>query len=595
MTNGLTFATPADGVAALTATLAWIGASKGSDEQFSEGLQPLDVSGAPGSLAEHLAAADLPAWRDAIIATASPGQPLHLDPSLTWLMAHAALEVAVAATRTGLFYAVDELQMLGAISDADLAAAICARVAGREDTYPLLTRLQARLQGLWNSRFNDRLRQYAERTAGAPLTTRDLWPHHDGMPMGDGWAHQVAATLWPERYMALLTGLPSLFQSGFAEPLEPLDAGRVAALVAVGPLIFSDDGTPLGSVVPFVLLEAIEVRLPAMAVDDMPGAEAGVARLLEAVLSRPDGHWLGRAWLQRIIWRDTPRRAGRAQVDVDAQRAVRDRLLIGLSTNLAPLGAAAFVWIRAEEPLWVVHRILAEASILEAHGDAVAAAEVLASGVRQGLVTATGRADGMTTRSPESDVVARVLSRIPDLALWFETLWRDTYEGREALSYPIQRDLDNPAYPALSWALNGLNASQQALVDHAGLWRAIAGAVFETQRIDPNAWLFNGAMRPITRVTVQLGAAFAERGIMPVDDLAGFLGDQLDPTAEHARLWQLARAEASDALTLQAGRKVGAALVREAVETALSEPQPSWDVALDAAAKTDLADFARRL
>lgn len=96
-------------------------------------------------------------------------------------------------------------------------------------------------------------------------------------------------------------------------------------------------------------------------------------------------------------------------------------------------------------------------------------------------------------------------------------------------------------------------------------------------------------------VTVQLGAALAERDIMPVDDLAWFLGDQLDPTVEHVRLWQIVRAEASDALTLQASRKVGAALVREVVETALSEPQPSWDVALDAAAKADLADFARRL
>ena len=150
MTDGLTLAAPADGAAALAATLAWIGASEGSDEPFSQGLKPLDTSGAPGSLAEHLAAADLPAWRDAIIATASPGQPLHLDPSLTWLMAHAALEVAAAATRTGLFYAVDELQMLGEISDADLAAAICARVAGQEETYPLLTRLQTRLQGLWD-------------------------------------------------------------------------------------------------------------------------------------------------------------------------------------------------------------------------------------------------------------------------------------------------------------------------------------------------------------------------------------------------------------------------------------------------------------
>ena len=166
MTDGLTLAAPQDGTAALAATLAWIGASEGSDEPFSLGLKPLDASGAPESLAEHLAAANLPAWRDLIVATASPGQPQHLDASLTWLMAHAALEVAVAATRTGLFYAVDELQMLGEVSDANLAVAICARVAGQADTYPLVARLQARLQGLWDGRFNDRLREYAERTAG---------------------------------------------------------------------------------------------------------------------------------------------------------------------------------------------------------------------------------------------------------------------------------------------------------------------------------------------------------------------------------------------------------------------------------------------
>jgi hypothetical protein len=59
-------------------------------------------------------------------------------------MAHAALEVAAAATRNGLFYAFDELQMLGEISNADLATAICARVAGQEETYPLLARLQTR-------------------------------------------------------------------------------------------------------------------------------------------------------------------------------------------------------------------------------------------------------------------------------------------------------------------------------------------------------------------------------------------------------------------------------------------------------------------
>jgi hypothetical protein len=123
----------------------------------------------------------------------------------------------------------------------------------------------------------------------------------------------------------------------------------------------------------------------------------------------------------------------------------------------------------------------------------------------------------------------------------------------------------------------------------------IAGALFEMQRIDPSAWLFNGAMLPITRVTVQPGSTLAEQGSVPIDDFAGLLGDQLDPMAEHVRLWQIARAEASDTLTLEAGREVGAAPVREVLETALSETHSSWDVALDAAAKADLEDFARRL
>ena len=595
MTSGLILPTPAGGAAALSATLLWIDATEGSDAPFSPSLKPLDGSGGSESLAEALTVAGLPTWRDAIERAARQDQPLGPDPALAWLMAHAALEVAAAANRPGLFYAVDELQTLGNVSDAELSAAICARIGERADAYQLLARLQTRLQDLWNSRFNDRIRQYAEATVGKPLTTRDLWPRHDGMPMGDGWAHRTAAVLWPERYMALLTGLPSAAQSGLAGPLEPLDIGLVASLIKACPLIFSDDGTPLGPVVPFVLLGASERWLAAIAVENEPGAKADAARLLNAVLARDDGPWLGRAWLQQVIWRDTARRAGRPEVEVDAERAVRDALLTALSTRLAPLGAMSFDWIRKEEPLWAVHRILAEASILEAHDDPEAAAEVLASGVRQGLVTATGRANGMASQSPESMVVGRVLSHVSDLSQWLAALWSDTYEVREALSYPAQRSLDNPAYPTLSWALNGLNASPRPAGDRAKLWRLIADAVFETQRIDPNAYLFNGAMLPIVRVTAQLGAAFAEAGIVPVDDLARFLADQLEPSIEHARLWQIMRSEASDVLTLQVGRKVGAALLREAIETALAEKKSSWEVAMNVSAEVDLADFAARL
>jgi len=523
------------------------------------------------------------------------GSQLQLDQPLAWLMANAAVQVAVSVDTPGLFRAVEELQMLGDVGDAALAAEVCRRIANAAEEPMLLTRLQTRLQELWDSRFNERLRRYAEATVGRPLSSRDLWPRHDGLPLGDGWAHRVAATLWPESYMAMLASFPTPFQQGFADPLSPPDPDLIASLICAAPEVFSGEGTPLGPVVVFVLLEAVEAHLESIAVQDMAAAEAGLGRFVDAVLSRTDGDWIGRAWLQQIIWRDTPRRAGRAQADVAAQRALRDVLLIRLSGQIAPLGEAAFDWIRREEPLWAVQRILSEASILEAHGDAVAAAEVLASAVRQGLVTATGRPAGLVTHSPEATVVARVLSQLPDLALWFETLWRDTYEVREALSYPTQRSLDNPAYPALAWGLVGLNSSAGSSAYQARIWRAIADAVFDTQRTDPNAGLFNGAMPPITRVTVQLGAALVDRGVVPVGDLAHFMADQLDSTTEHARLWQIARSAASDAVILSVGRGVGAALLRQALETTLSEKQPSWDAALDATARTDLTDFAKRL
>lgn len=595
MTDGLTLPRPANGDSALALTLAWIAASDRSDELFTPALQLLDASGTPDTLAEHLAAAGLPDWRDYIVAAAGPGQPLHLNQQLAWLMANAAVEVAVSVDAPGLFRTVAELQMLGDVGNAPLAAEVCRRIADAAEEPVLLTRLQAWLQELWNSRFNERLRRYTEATVGRPLASRDLWPRHDGMPLGDGWAHRVAATLWPKAYMAMLACFPAPFQHGFGDPLSPPNLDLIASLIRASREVFSGEGEPLGPVVVFVLLEAVEAHLASIAVQDMATAEAGLDRVVDAIFSRADGNWIGRAWLQQIIWRDTPRRAGRAQADVAAQRALRDILLIRLSGQITPLGEAAFDWIRREEPLWAVHRILSEASILEAHGDAVAAAEVLASAVRQGLVTATGRPAGLATQSPEATVVARVLSKLPDLTLWFEALWEDTYEVREALSYPTQRSLDNPAYPALAWGLVGLNSSAGSSVNYARLWRAIADAVFDTQRIDPNASLFNGAMPPITRVTVQLGAALADSGVVPIDDLAHFMSGQLEPTTEHARLWQIARSVASDAVTLALGRKVGASLLRQALETTLSEKQPSWDVALDATVRTDLSNFASSL
>ncbi len=575
-------------------TVEWLRAQDSTDEFGALVLRPLDVSGA-NTLAECLAAAGLMGWRDAIIAAASPGQARHLDARLSWLMGQAAIAIAVSMDQPENFGIVETLQMLGNVSNATLASIVCSRVADVHDSYPLLALLRTHLQALWNSHFNVRMRRYAEAIATRPLTSRDLWPRYDGMPIGVGWAHQVAAALWPGRYMEMLASFPTLFQHGFGDPLSPIDLDLAASLVSASPNVFSIDGAPLGPVVIFALFDAIETRFTATDMQDMAAVETGLGHVLDNMFSRSDGNWIGRAWLQQIIWRDTPRRAGRAQADVNAQRSLRDRLRIQLSSRITPLGEAAFDWIRQEEPLWGVHRVLSEASILAAQGNAIAAAEILAEAVRQGLVSATGRPAGLATNSPEATIVALVLSNLSDMKLWFETLWRDTYELREQLSYDAHRNLDNPAYPALAWSLIGLNASGAASVDTAGVWRVIAGAVFETQRIDPNANLFNGAMPSIIRVAVQLGAVLTEGGILPISDFASFLSDQLEPTVEHAHLWQIARSGASDSTTLAVGRLVGATRLRQALEAGFAQHRPAWGVALDRAAQDDLVNFSSRL
>lgn len=352
MTDGsLTLQRPADGAAALAVALDWLRVADWTDEFEALALRPLDASGAPDTLAQHLAEAGLVDWHDAIIDAAGPGQPLHLDPRLAWLMGQTALEVAVGTDHPGLFRVVEDLQMLGEVNNETLASAVCIRIAGASEDHPILARLGARLQMQWDSQINERLRRYAEATAARPLTSRDIWAPHDGMPVGDGWAHRVAATLWPARYMEMLASFPVPFQHGFGDPLSPVDLEMVASLVRASPTVFSHDGVPLGPVVVFVLLDAVETKLATVDAQGVAAAEIALDNILDSVFSRSDGDWIGRAWLQQVVWRNTPRRAGRSQHDVSVQRALRDTLLGRLSARITSLGAAVFAWVRQEEPL----------------------------------------------------------------------------------------------------------------------------------------------------------------------------------------------------------------------------------------------------
>jgi hypothetical protein len=83
---------------------------------------------------------------------------------------------------------------------------------------------------------------------------------------------------------------------------------------------------------------------------------------------------------------------------------------------------------------------------------------------------------------------------------------------------PVQRGLD-PAYPALSW---GLNASAQAPVDQAGLWRTIAGAVFETPSAKGSILCFRRdypaehLMQHPKQTTRSVLLAFQEQGLVTI-------------------------------------------------------------------------------
>ena len=102
-------------------------------------------------------------------------------------------------------------------------------------------------------------------------------------------------------------------------------------------------------------------------------------------------------------------------------------------------------------------------------------------------------------------------------------------------------------------------------------------------------------MPPITRVAVQLGAALVACDTLPIGDFANFLADQIEPTVEHARLWQIVMSTASEAVALAAGRLVGAGLLRQALEAGLAQNLPAWDAALDGSARIGLANLLRNL
>lgn len=593
-----------DDEAALEVACAWLNEAPWPKADSAE--MPWRLFGVPDgadTLAARFAAAGRPEW-SATIATAcaEPSSGPATDPKLGWLAWALALDFASCADHPHLFPVVDDLLWLSGRSSVDLASATPTPLDGGDREPALLGALRARLQAIYDSRYFERLRGYVADRGSPPLGTRDLWPGHGDMPMGDTWAHRLAAGRWPAEYMRMMATFPAPFQSAAAQVFDGADADLVSTLIAASPPIYGPDGTPAGPVTLFSVIFDLEARLTKAALTDPAWVQTEATSVIEAFIARPDGVWFMRAWLQQLIWRGPSRQAGRSDAEMSARQEFRDWLIESLSHSIPPLADCAFAWVRAEMPLGMVYRVLAEASIVRAHGNAAAAADILARSIRDGLVAATGRNEGLQTASPEAVVVAKVLAELDDPQAWFETLWRDTYGLREHVSFYAHRNFDNPAYAALTWALSGVNVSAArtttttTTTDTASFWRAIAARLFETQLIDPNAEIWNGVVPTLCRVAVQLGAAFVEEGLLDAESLAQFMRDQLDPDPEHARLWVIVRSVMSDANALAIARHVGATEVRTALELALDEEGTRRrDLTLDAAAQAELRAFSARI
>lgn len=590
--GGLLLEAPADGPGALDCVGVWLRERlrAGQPSELSRLLAAEDTN---ALLAAHLAEHELANWgtliaaaRDDVVHTIAVTAPIR------WLAAHLALALVTADLVHSDFGLVEDLLTLSRDTNAAFTAAFVGGI-GNSNGDLLLLVLQARMAMLLQAGPYARLRQLFEARADAPIGTRDLWPGPYDVMIGDGWAHHAAAILRPQDYLEMMSAFPPSFQHAAAEHLGDLASDQIERLFATSPPVFSKEGTPLGPVLLFGLIGALESALEA---GDAVAAETIQDRYLAAVLARGDGAWIARSWLQQLFWRRPSRRASRAHSDTAAQQRYTTGTTARLAGRIEPLGGALQAWAMAEEPLWRVDRVLAEAVIVELHAGAEAAAGHLAQAIKDGLVTDTGRMTALANTGAEADLIGRVLSAVPSPQAWFESLWLATYPARERLRFHPYRDETNPAYPSLIWALRGLNACGERPDLLAPFWTRLAEAVFETQLTDPRGTTLLGPLAPICQALVQIGAAMADRDLLDADALAHFMKDQLAPTPDHAALWLAARSAMRGESALGIGRRVGAESLAAAIAAGVAQDdRRGTNAQLGKDHRADLLAFTARL
>lgn len=352
-----------------------------------------------------------------------------------------------------------------------------------------------------------------------PATTQNLWSSAYATAMvRHGWAY-AALRGDPSAYTRLLDALPVGLAHTTVMLSRDFALEELANLVRAAPEAFTGDGGPMASGVLYALLERAHQTL---AKSEPAGLGPSVSMLVDAVLSRTDAPWLGRAWGQRVLWEASHHNATRSQTWPGL-------VLDALTARLVPLAEAeSQAWIKSERlDLWRVDRVLLEAAILLDHNRRPEAPALLEWALAEGLVSATGRERALAPNSVEANLLAQIFAN-EDLSVWFEHVWIAGYGGRERHRIGAYRKIDDTARSTLCWGLSALN--REDIQDRAKAWDSIFNALRENYLLDESYnWI--GELGPqIYRFAAALCTAMVKRGDLPPDRLATFLDLVTEPT-----------------------------------------------------------------
>jgi ribosomal protein S18 acetylase RimI-like enzyme len=550
-----------------------------SNHSVREGLT--SAVGGVAPLAVRFSQAGLDAWAVAVEALKDSRDAFSKTEGVGVLAAlhAAAVRLAVEARHPDLFELCDEIWSLGPQLDFVPADAVAGSLPAIATGHALPMRLRERFDMAMNSAFNAQAAALGEALKTRPLTTRDIWPGHIEAVLFDNWAYQVVGQVWPSEFMDMLSDVPPPFaHAAVAAACKALQPGIAEALLRSAPAAFDEQGAPTHSVSVFGVLEAVgdtiiaTAKLQAKRKSIVPNLSA----ILDAILGRSDGQWLARAWLQHLIWKRDVGRLVQDEAEHEAILAAFRNLLSELGRNIEPLKPDPYGWIQAEEDLWRINRVLVEGWARWSHDLAESAGKVLAHSVGQGFVSATGRAEGMYTASAEALIAGSIVAGQPNPAKWFEQLWASTYTQRERLQHHTHRSLDDPAYPALTWGLSGLNylngGQQRGQLE---LWEQLRDALIETRLTDLNGSLPSGVLNTATRAMGQIGGYLVTKGEIQPQDFSPLLEHMVAPVEEFATFMANVLSAGVSPPLIQAGRQVGRELMSDALTRALEAALPA--------------------